>query len=326
MENELKQMELIESYLQDKLSPEMANDFVKKITADPNLKSEVEFQRDIVESVKVARKAELKARLNRINVTGTSSSSQTGSVLTASAFFIALGLGIYFISSPEPISQEITILQSDQKPKNESNILTNEDDKELAEITTQDDEPTIITNTDSAQSKVAAPELIAQKQVDKDRTDPVKSSSSNDVSDKDYKDQASNDIAIVEKPMVVIPDITSDFVDDDELESTEELDVTDNSISMKDESTIAKFEIENLKDDKYTFNYRFKKGKLLLYGNFSASPYEIIELNTNEGKRIYLYYSDEFYPLNEEQSKIADLTAITEKSLIQELNKIKNGN
>ena len=65
--------ELIDDYLTGKLSEAEKAAFEQQLAADPTLKAEVDLQRQIVEGVRQARVAELKAMLNQVPVGGSAS-------------------------------------------------------------------------------------------------------------------------------------------------------------------------------------------------------------------------------------------------------------
>ena len=64
--------------------------------------------------------------------------------------------------------------------------------------------------------------------------------------------------------------------------------------------------------------YRYYDGKLYLYGKFQQEPYEILEINSASGRRIYLYHLTNFYEISS-SDKPVELKAIDNSKLIQEL-------
>ncbi|MCW5911265.1 MAG: hypothetical protein KIT62_09340 [Cyclobacteriaceae bacterium] len=69
---------------------------------------------------------------------------------------------------------------------------------------------------------------------------------------------------------------------------------------------------------KYKFHYQFANGKVVLYGSFDSSLYEIIELNGGTHS-IYLYYQNKYYFLNDQSSSITPLEAVTDKTILTKL-------
>jgi hypothetical protein len=77
--------------------------------------------------------------------------------------------------------------------------------------------------------------------------------------------------------------------------------------------------VENDESDKrYTFHYKFHQGKLILYGSFDSSLYEILEIN-GENRSVFLYYKEHYYLLNEKQNKIKMLQPIRDTALLEKL-------
>jgi hypothetical protein len=79
-------------------------------------------------------------------------------------------------------------------------------------------------------------------------------------------------------------------------------------------------EIHLQKSENFNFHYQFYQGKLFLYGDFGKSPYQIIELNTNFGKKLFLFYDSTFHTIKNEQVIVAPLEEITDQNLVSELN------
>ncbi len=69
---------------------------------------------------------------------------------------------------------------------------------------------------------------------------------------------------------------------------------------------------------KYNFHYQFESGKLMLFGSFDKSLYEVIEIN-GEQHSLFLFYKDQFYLLNEREKTIVRLSPIQDAALIAKL-------
>jgi len=69
---------------------------------------------------------------------------------------------------------------------------------------------------------------------------------------------------------------------------------------------------------KYKFHYQFADGKVVLYGSFDRSLYEILELNGGKHS-VYLFYQSKYYFLNEQSTAITPLDVITDKATISKL-------
>jgi len=114
-----------------------------------------------------------------------------------------------------------------------------------------------------------------------------------------------------------------DFIDDESLPSEEDVVVPENFDETPKESKIAELEIFNNTDSKYDFHYQHFGDKLYLFGNFDATPYEILEFNGADSKNIYLYYDGKYYGIGENVTEISRLKEISDQNIIAELNKIR---
>jgi hypothetical protein len=69
---------------------------------------------------------------------------------------------------------------------------------------------------------------------------------------------------------------------------------------------------------KYHFHYQFINSKLVLYGAFDKSLYEILEIN-GEHRTVFLFYKGSYYLLNEKESHVTPLEAIKDAALLRRL-------
>ena len=65
--------------------------------------------------------------------------------------------------------------------------------------------------------------------------------------------------------------------------------------------------IVNEEGSKYNFHYQFEENQLQLYGEFSKEIYQIIELKGKSKDQYFLYFSKNFYQLNNTKGKIIAL-------------------
>lgn len=105
----------------------------------------------------------------------------------------------------------------------------------------------------------------------------------------------------------------------------EELELPETSLGTDEKPIESKFEIEIITNKrKYPFHYQVDSGRLLLYGDFDEEPYELLEINVNEEKKLYLYFKDQYYEIEESAAEITPLQKVSSKSMINELEKLKN--
>ena len=70
--------------------------------------------------------------------------------------------------------------------------------------------------------------------------------------------------------------------------------------------------------------YKYYDGKLFLSGDFDRAPYEILEINSSSGRRIYVKYLNKYYMV-ETTYRLSFLPEVTNREVIEEL-KLLRGN
>lgn len=75
----------------------------------------------------------------------------------------------------------------------------------------------------------------------------------------------------------------------------------------------------------YSFHYQFSHDKLVLYGPFDASLYEVIEIN-GDIHSLFLFYKKSYYRLDENEHNVVPLIMIRDKVLLEKLEKYRNKN
>ena len=119
----IKRTELIDGYLRGELGEQEMQAFNKELSSDPVFSEEVNFQRQIANGLGEFRKAELKARLNAVDLTtpwwevghfiNPTLIKTTGAIVTAAI----IGTGIYYYNSlaNEVVSDVQTVHVKDLK-------------------------------------------------------------------------------------------------------------------------------------------------------------------------------------------------------------------
>lgn len=283
----------IEEYLNGTLSNDQMEGFELKLEQDPEFKREFDFQNDIIESLKNTRKAELKARLNDVQIGSGIGNGSTGSIVKiSSAVIITAAVGIlgYLTFFDKPDTEDSTTTSIEQKISDESHPeITQKEDNEQEEIEE---------NIDQSTNKKTPPDTESKQTAVKDT-------------------QKESNTA----PVPVKPEIIEDFPEDQETV----VDVPDNTLP---ESTItftkSNIEIDILDDEQYDFHYRFVEDRLFLYGEFNEGVYEIIEIRERGIKSIFLYYNIKFYALDQSRKIITSLQEIKDDELRFKLEQIKD--
>lgn len=280
----MNNFELIDDYLRNKLSEDDKKSFEAQLESDLSLQAEVEFQSQIVEGLKQARAAELKAMLNQVPVSGGASIQLTPLRIAAGIIGIAaLVTAAYFYyngGGPElpkiSTSVEDSLKQIEEQPEPEN--------EQVPVIQPEKGKEEVISESNSEKTE-------PKSQVKKENTIPTSPKKAT-------------------KPTLEVLDPS------DEVSETASNAKATESIS-KPVITTAKFDIEvKAGTRKNGFHYQFSQGKVVLYGDFDKNLYEILEINGGK-QLIFLYYKDSFYPLDESKTEITPLQAVTDKNLIQ---------
>jgi hypothetical protein len=274
-----KDFQVLEDYLDNLLSAEDRKAFEEKISQDSELKSELDFQQSIRESIKQARVTQLKGMLNNIPVSSIPTSNPsylfkvgtwvgiTGIVATATYFFLI---------------------------KESEDILP----KQIEVISQQEEtEPTLQLPTENVPEEVKEPhETIGIK-----RANPKK--------------KATEITESPEKPSAIdVYDPSTDqteYVEKYELEQLAVISKAFVTSSIEVET--------NTSDRKYNFHYMFKNEKLLLFGMFEKNLYEILEFISGDKRTVVLYYKSSYYLLDVTNAEPTELSPIKNKELLRKL-------
>jgi hypothetical protein len=235
----MSNLELIDDYLTNRLGDAERVVFEKQLASDPSLKADVALQKHIVEGVKKARAAELKAMLQNVPVGGSATFDMP--MLRMAAGVIGAGLLIaalsfYFNGKGSTPNMSTSLEDSIKK--------TDPTDFEPLE------EP-----TDPALS-IEKKEVKAEEQVKKEGSD-VKKGTVQPI-----------------QPKIEAVDPSSEMINESQNTSSIAKETIKSAITA---SHIA-VEVDS-SSKAYPFHYQFSKGKLMLYGSFDKALYEILEIN-----------------------------------------------
>ncbi len=274
----MSQFELIEDYLTNRLDESARKAFEQQMHGDPQLRAEVNMQHEIIEGVRSARAAELKAMLNNVPISGGTASALTGKVVLATLSAGVIGLALYFGLQTTP----------QDPPQTEQPVIEESISHE-------------ITEPKEIEAPAEVLEVPAKEVTNTPKKAPVaKNNSTKPVS-----------------PNIDVVDLSEDMMDNKEETTVPEL-------SNKPEISTSKLEVETDNTNKaYPFHYQFKEGKLLLYGPFDASLYEIIEINGGS-HHVFLYYRSSYYHLDELEQQIVPLIMIRDFELLAKLEQFRN--
>ncbi len=285
MKSNLTNEDLVSRYLDNEMTEGEKLDFEQRLQTNPQLKKEFNFQKNLVTAIKEHRRMELKARLAHIEVPAPFMHAIGLKIAAIASATIILGTGIYFAIQNQTAQEPAVIDLSAQHITIEEESIP-----EIPEV----------------KIKPVTPPVASEKIVKRNKKKSEK------------EDKNINKERKVTQPKVVRPDMNIEFEDEvaDEGNTEENPNMVINETEAPTES---KMEIETIKDKRHKFHYRFYNNRLYLLGDFSKSPYEIIELNSNSGKKYFLYYQDNFYKLETNRQKPTPLRKVENDSIIKEL-------
>jgi hypothetical protein len=280
----MNNIELIDDYLTNRLSGEDKVAFETQISSDPSLNADLELQKQLIESVKNARAAELKSMLSQVQIPAGNSASFSTSTMRMAASIIGAGLMIAAVSY-------YFTTNKDAAPK----MATSLEDS-LRKVSPEEFEPLEEpVNPEPAKVKSLDIDEKAKIETKKDEADPI------------IKNKPT-------QPKFDLVDPTNEIEDGNKRSISNEKEEIKKPVISASQVAV---EIE-ASNKKYPFHYQFNQGKLLLYGSFDKSLYEILELN-GEKHSVFLFYKDSYYSLDESMHTITKLEPIKNVALVNKL-------
>lgn len=313
--------EFVEAYLENKLSISEKTLFESEMAKDPLLQNEVSLQKDIINSLKEHRKAQLKQRLNNIEVS--SGASYAGLKAAASVLLTALiGAGAYIVFfNNNTVSDQNT----NTAPSTQEQVIAKQNNgnttASLNEGPTDNQNNTIVfDNKNVTNSADKNNQLINSKNTSANQE-------SKQVADNILEEEKGN---VTMKRRVITPPAFSNLnikenFDEQEITKSDANGVLpQEEISKNANQSVDKVEIKVINKSKKDLSYQFYSSKLFLYGDFNSVPYEIVEFNSAKSHSIYLYYQGDYYELKQNQTKITPLKVVNDKDLIKQLNHLNS--
>jgi hypothetical protein len=281
------QGEAIAQYLTRRMSEVERSAFEQKISESPQLAQKIEFEKQIAQGIKNYKKGILKSRLDQLEL-GPSiveTTSITTKTILAGITVIVIGGLSYFMLTPGEIlviENQETIIGTDGMAEDKNAKISLEIDTTYA--------------------------MLSDKKED-ERTSPITKDIKNTtvkVSTKQSKKESKSDKVILQAEVeVVLPDMDGTEISFDEtFDSLQDFsdDLMKNQAQV---SSVPELEVEIEMKKTKKLKYIYVGEKLILIGDFSASPYQIIEDNTIAEKKLYLYFEQEYYVLSVTSEKKA---------------------
>ncbi len=284
----MSNFELIDDYLTNRLGEQEKAAFEQQMLSDPAMLADLEFQKHVLEGVKKARAAELKSMLNNVPVGGGFSSGITAGKIAAgvvAAGIVATSLYLYL------------------RPTESQNAEPSTLSKNLIEPKTSTAKPTEVIPLAPPQPATEQPLAV----------NPHKAKA------KSLKKKESSKPGSAPQSKIEVVDPSDELVDN----SSKEGDAGDRA--QKSSVTTSHIAVEtNRSSKKYNFHYQFNNGKLVLYGPFDKSLYEILEIH-GDRHAVFLFYKENYYLLDEKQKKIVELQPIKDSFLLKKLKEYRGG-
>ena len=281
------QEEAIAQYLTQQMTEVDRSAFEQKISESPQLAQKIKFEKLIAEGIKNYKKGILKSRLNQLELG--SSIGETTSITTKIALstmtVLVLGGLAYFLLTPD-----------------ETLVIENQETIIGIDVMTEDKNANISLEIDTTN------EMMSDKKED-ERTSSITKDIENirvKVSKKQSKKGSKSDKEILQSEVeVVLP-----YMDGTEMSFDEPFDSLQDFSEdlMKNRAqvnSVSELEVEIEMKKSKKLKYIYVGEKLILIGDFSASPYQIIEDNTIAEKKLYLYFEQEYYVLSVTSEKKA---------------------
>jgi hypothetical protein len=304
MSKYLEHSENIASYLDGDMSLDQMQEFEKLLHTDPVLRSEFELQQDIIHTLQDFRKTQLKTRLDQIPVSMGPSGLMGIKAAAAMVVTGIIGLGtyLYFVTPTEetsPLTETIETVDQDQ-PQDE--VIT-----ELSNEVIETDKIIEETEIESQEIEMTLPVTINKPSTD------LQAVSTEDVN---------KEIIEVPGPVINSPTLINPELDETDIE--EPIDIPNAALAQEGLMGNDVVKVETAKRDSDMFHYQYYSGKLYLYGDFRDNPYEIIELNSANGKRLFIYYNNLYYRIIGNQQEITPLEELSNTDIIKKLEIIQD--
>jgi hypothetical protein len=280
--------ESIDNYLLGRMDGAEATAFEEEMANDSALKQEVSFQKSVISGVKEARRQQLKARLSDIPVSASpwAGAMQSTWLKVTTGIVVAGGLSIaaYYQLDKDHSSAEIV-------------------------------EEYITISTPVEAEEVGVVEL------------PSKVELENNIESANYEPaisaiEASEERKFEETPKVVLPDVSVPQPvnpgNSNNLEE-EEFDTSTESFSVDTNSSPVTVEVVQSAESR---SYRYFDGVLGLKGDFDNITYDILEINDQEGRRLFLLIDGVYYGMTSTES-YKPLVKIEDKKLSKQLDVLR---
>jgi len=281
----MSNFELIDDYLTNKLNEQDRKSFEKQVNSDPVLKADLELQQEIIYGLKAARVAELKAMLNKVPV--------STPVIYLSPLRIAAGLAGAAVLATAVYFYVENNFSFNPKQMSSSMIDSIRQEEQISSEILIDSAATELNNEINVVGK-------KHKEVNK-----VRGNENNGVENSKET-----------RPVIDLMDPSEEF--------TENEVVPEKATVSKSTISVSRITVNVISSErKLKSHYQFANGKLILYGDYDNGLYEIIEVNAESARSLFLFYKTKYYLLDDSKKEVTLLSEISDPNLIQKLNEFR---
>ncbi len=315
MTNEYFSHEDIEAFLRNQMPEAQRTAFEAQMAKDPLLKQEVGFQQEMISAIRIHRQSALKSRLDAIEIPAAEPAFYTlpsfkwfAGALVASV--ASVGGYLYFQNNsqdfaPLTFRTEVAVIESPVTANLPAHFT-----EAAPEVQAPAESPTS-TETTSLASTTAASRPTAAT-----RSKAAKSSSIS----KARLAEASKILSSEAEFVVPEPGTAnaSTFTKDGNLTVP-----TGTIANAQVTEPLINVDVKIIADEDESFHYQHYNNKLFLYGSFGDQPYELLEVNTSDGKNLFMHYKGDFFKLESNALRKTPLVKIKDRKLISDLELLK---
>jgi hypothetical protein len=277
---------LIERYLSDELSLTERQSFESEIQANPELSNEVAFQKLVINGIKKYRVNQLKSQLSTVDVSSVGFGNTGYTVVSSLIILVSIVSGIYYfeVLNKKNLQTETVWINAD---------LFNPNPQKKIEFPVE--KVTTISKTIKSDEKATFANKSLSNSIRSER--------------KIRKEEKRNEVIAV-VPQIQMSEDIGQF-------HTADNDDTFPEIMSTEQKSIPSIVLSN--DNSKELRYKYTDGHLSLYGDFSLSPYEILEINSANGKQVYLYHLELYYQIE----LVTEITALIPMSNAKKIEELK---
>jgi hypothetical protein len=312
----------IEAYLNGNLSEADKALFEAEVHKDPLLRNEVALQRATIEGLKQQRRLALKARLSNVELPPVDLTASIGEVAVSTIVKVLGGAAIL----GGTVWGAYTYMNSDGTSNNADNLATKEQPEanktiEVNSATEQNDKSskakTTVVASNKTKNDVGVKNAPLSDAADVVHTSPVAP-----------KPKAKNKVAATANEREAEVNLSAPKNDSDEASNFDKHDNNANvpvgSVVNESVKDAVKPEVViNNDNSQYQHHYKYNNNKLFLYGDFNNKPYELIEFNNANGRKLFIFHNNAYYEIQDTQSEITPLMAISDRDAIENLSSLR---